>query len=534
MYNDPVLAKDFFGRKETLDLLVKRAQALKGGYRQNVALLGDPFLGKTSLIHQFLREVDEKSLILVYLEIKKESFPDFVRRFIATLLYSYFRSIRLDVLGEFPELVSQARKSLPDTAFLIDEIISSLDSNQNRSKTYRSMLGLSHSIKNESGIPVLVIIDEFDRLRDFGVKDVFSHFGREIMVQKDTMYILVSSRRNIARKILNQEFSLLFGNFEMVELTGFDQEISRQFLTSRLNRMFLSEEEKFLFIALTSGRPFYLDSFSRKLSEVLSVYPEFSSLEIIKRTFTELLFDSKGILNQYFTRLLREAENTDILLAIAHGHNQLKKLVKALDIKPKLLTREVNQLLEKDFLIKSGNVLLFSDQLFGFWVKHILGVKERVISFDIDEKEAIFNTEIEKVITNFIKSLELTRPERFQMIIDKFNGEVVQINEKKRRLNKFQKIDLVTTAGEPGMIIAQANDGNWIFEFTDKTPDEEYIADFNKRIQAQPMKIRRKILIVRSVIDLNTSILAKEKKIWIWTPEVLNQLSGIFSELLYF
>ena len=40
MFSDPVVGEDFFGRQEIVDVLIKRADGLKSGYRQNIAIIG--------------------------------------------------------------------------------------------------------------------------------------------------------------------------------------------------------------------------------------------------------------------------------------------------------------------------------------------------------------------------------------------------------------------------------------------------------------------------------------------------------------
>ena len=56
------LDKNFFGRSEVLELLKKRVRDLKDSYRQNVAIIGDQYLGKSALLKYFLMNFDERSL----------------------------------------------------------------------------------------------------------------------------------------------------------------------------------------------------------------------------------------------------------------------------------------------------------------------------------------------------------------------------------------------------------------------------------------------------------------------------------------
>ena len=88
MFSEPVTGDKFFGRQDVLDLFKKRVQALKDGYRQNMALTGQSLVGKSSIILHFLYLVREEGFVPVYVEVVKEPFRLFANKFIATLLYN--------------------------------------------------------------------------------------------------------------------------------------------------------------------------------------------------------------------------------------------------------------------------------------------------------------------------------------------------------------------------------------------------------------------------------------------------------------
>src|SRR3990167_4337834 len=89
MFSDPVVGDDFFGRQEIIDLLVKRASALKSGYRQNVAIIGHQQLGKTSVLRQFLHVFHDPQILPIYVEIKFQALDYFIDQFARALLYQY-------------------------------------------------------------------------------------------------------------------------------------------------------------------------------------------------------------------------------------------------------------------------------------------------------------------------------------------------------------------------------------------------------------------------------------------------------------
>ena len=71
---------DFFDRKPYLDILEKRIKVIKEGYRQNIAIIGDKDIGKTSVILYFLNKFNDPMILTLYLELRPElSREQFVR-----------------------------------------------------------------------------------------------------------------------------------------------------------------------------------------------------------------------------------------------------------------------------------------------------------------------------------------------------------------------------------------------------------------------------------------------------------------------
>ncbi|MCX5702285.1 MAG: hypothetical protein NTW64_04855, partial [Candidatus Omnitrophica bacterium] len=79
----------FFDRLNYLEILEKRIRGLRDGYRQNLAIIGDELVGKTSIISKFLNKFCDNRIITLYLEVRPESAQSFARRFIAVLLYNF-------------------------------------------------------------------------------------------------------------------------------------------------------------------------------------------------------------------------------------------------------------------------------------------------------------------------------------------------------------------------------------------------------------------------------------------------------------
>lgn len=58
---------NFFDRRSYLETLNKRILGLKEGYRQNIAIIGDELVGKTSIIFNLLYKTYDTRINFLYL-----------------------------------------------------------------------------------------------------------------------------------------------------------------------------------------------------------------------------------------------------------------------------------------------------------------------------------------------------------------------------------------------------------------------------------------------------------------------------------
>src|SRR3990167_7330270 len=268
MFSDPVVGENFFGRQEIIEILLKRANALKSGYRQNIAIIGHQQLGKTSILRHFLHQYQDPDVLAIYVEIKLQALDYFVDQFIRALLYQYLiQTEKINPLDSLTGLIQKASAAIPKTVRRIEEIRVLLRQ-RHAEEAYAKLFELTSSIKEETGKNCIVILDEFHRLGEFGIKNAFSDFGKRIMVQKDTMYLLSSSSFSASRKILAEKLALLFGNFERVYLEAFDFDTAFQFITQKMAPLAVPASLQSFFVSMTDGHPFLLENTVSRLREL--------------------------------------------------------------------------------------------------------------------------------------------------------------------------------------------------------------------------------------------------------------------------
>ena len=261
MFTEPVTGKDFFGRTEQKMILKERAKSFKSGFRQNIAILGRPSVGKTSLVWNFLPDLLAEQIVPVYAQARQdEPFGFFCNRFIGSLLYNYLKSKSArPKKDDLHHLIKHCKKSLPKVFDAVKKIEDCIV-RENFDTAYDVLLDLPKLLESDAGVLCSVIIEEFDRLAGYKLNQTFSVLGKKIMAQRNTFYIVTSSSASHAKQIVSEKLHLLFGNFEMIELREFDFITSKNFLLSRLGDFNPAEKTLRFLIGLTDGHPFFLDS----------------------------------------------------------------------------------------------------------------------------------------------------------------------------------------------------------------------------------------------------------------------------------
>ncbi len=543
MFSDPVVGENFFGRQEIIDLLVKRASALRSGYRQNVAIIGHQQLGKTSILRQFLHVLNDPKILSIYVEIKLQAVDYFVEQFIRSLLFQYLnRTAKGDPTETLSRLAERATPFIPKTVERIEEIVNLLKS-RHAEEAYSRLYDLTSSLKQETGLNCIVILDEFHRLGEFGIKNAFSAFGKKIMVQKDTMYVLSSSAFSASRKILAEKLALLFGNFERVYLEVFDFETSFQFLEKRLAPVRIPEFLKSFLVAFTDGHPFFLENVASRIRELsLAKNDPEVSRETIADVLLRLLYESQGVLNQYFMKLISPWTQSSsrgiqllILTELAKGKNKLKDLTLAINRNQREISREIQELMAHELILKTGVFYRFHNKIFKFWLKEVYEKKE-LSMLGTSARAEDFLLCIEAMILEHEELSRMAATDRVLKLFGLFGNEIVEFGEKKRKLPHFTEFiktcgEKNTASNQSGSIIAKGHGRCWLCKITEEKATEREILQLVEGGEKSTPFATTRVLVALRGLDDNAKLLAKEKHVLTLGLSRINMLMDVYGKL---
>ncbi len=530
--------KDFFGRAEQLNILKERVKSFNSGFRQNVAILGRPLIGKTFLIHSFFPYILSEHIIPVYVQVQEEPFDFFAQRFCGSLLYQYLKFNDPDSKkDDLKILIKNSRKPLPKTINEIEKL-TELINKKDFDSAYDILLNLTLTVEADSGQKCAVIIEEFDKLANYKLKQPFSVLGKKIMGQRNTFYVVTSSTINRAKQILREDLQLLFGNFETLELKEFDFATSKSFLSSRLASYNVADKHLRFLIGFTEGNPFYLTAISSKLKELLlETKKRKVTTVLLERSIGDVLFNPHGQLNQHFTNVIyRHCINKNgvdilsILVSISEGNYKLQSLAVSSGNSYKELSATISDLQNGGLIERTGVFNRVADMPLRFWLKSVCYKKRINFGLDPSFTEKTFIANIKKISADFAKESKKDLYEKITDLLKTFSDEIVEIDQKRCRLPRFSDVS-IRIIGENGpYIIGRAKGGNWIFQIRERKISEKNILDFLKDSKVGKYKFQHKVLIVLNGMDENAKLLAKDNDIWVLDLNAVNLLLDLYGK----
>ncbi len=540
MFSDPVVGENFFGRQEIIDLIVKRATALKAGYRQNIAIIGHQQLGKTSVLRQFLHVFRDPDVLCIYVEIKFQELDYFVDQFIRSLLFQYLsQKAQIDPIESLPELCRMASEFIPKTVSRIEEIANLLKQ-RHAADAYSKLFGLTSVVKQETGKSCIVILDEFHRLGEFGVRSAFLDFGKRIMVQKDTMYLLSSSSFSASKKILAEKLSLLFGNFERIYLEPFGFETSFHFIMQKLAPVLIEPEHADFLVGFTDGHPFFLETIVSRAREIAMTKNEAQiSGDSIAEALQKLVYESQGVLNQYFLTLLSpwthlhvRGSQVRILVEMAKGANKLKEICLAVNRNSREVSQQLKELMDHELILKTGVFYRFHNKIFKFWLREVYEKKELSLLASTAKSQS-FTSQVKQLLADYAELVKMDVGARLVELLRLFRNEIVEFGEKKRQLPHFTEFLSLDTErivdGPYRDIIASGNGRCWVCRIVKERASENDILQLLTQ-DAHGKSSPTRVLVALGGLDDNAKVLAKEKKIIALGLSRVNMLMDLYGK----
>lgn len=526
--------------REKIQLRIeKRVEALQKGYRQNVGILGPCGIGKSRLLASVYESFPRRpDLIPVFIDARTIDFDDLAERWTGAILAGYLAACMPAVPADYQALLIEAESRIPKTVEKVRRFKKQIRHEKNAAAV-REMFSLLASLPQETGKKVVVIIDEFQELNRLPAPDPFALLGREIMVTKDVLYLVSSSTPHKAREIFREKLSLLFGNFEIIELKTLEFGEVSEYLGRRLPDAQFSDRQRKFLILMTDGHPTYLSLIAERLEGLLGAgfKGEVPDDALVGALHAELL-EGGGRIASLFQRRLEACRHLGkdnalylrVLLAAGEGPRKISHIAAGLH-KNTLETQKILQrLVQEDFLARYGNFYSLEDFLFRFWL--VQDYKPRQASWLPDDRMA--GGRMERVLWDCLNGIRTEGYEdllqRTEKLLLSFRNDVVEMQGKKVHCPQFSEVVFRPTGGRFLTLLGRGARERWLCQIARGLVREEdvaLLADESKRFRK---KIRNVILIALAGIEQNAKLMAQEANIQIWGLRRYNAFLDLFGE----
>lgn len=528
----PTLARD-----QIRGVLKKRIEAFLKGYRQNVGVVGARRLGKTQILSEVYGQLTaHDELIPVYLACEVFDFDQFAELWMGSLLTGAILQRRDIPPHDFQTLLQSAQAFLPRTVEKMRRLKRTMRKEKNAA-VVRDLFSLTGTLSDETQKKIVLILDEFHGLSKLPAHDPFSLLGKEIMVQKDTLYISVSSRPEKARKIFRDQLTLLFGNFEVLEIGPLSFSEAAVFLAQKLPGLEFSASQKKFLMMMTDGEPLYLDLLTDRLRTWLPGSCALVEDEFVFRAFASELADENGRLPLWFEKRIAESCRgakddfpvVQTLLALSDGRHRLSGIAAYIGLKAEETQKILNRLAQDYVIRRNGSFFLLQDFLFEFWLREVFKLKYHRYRPDIAKGfEAQIGAAIERLYRDYLREETMDFSARVERLFKEFRNDLVEIEEKKIRCPQFSEIVFRPTNGRFFPLYAKGPKTRWLCQIASDYVREEDISLFLDECRKFRKPVPRKIMVAFGGIDQNARLMAHEAKVQLWETDDLNAILSLY------
>jgi AAA+ ATPase superfamily predicted ATPase len=523
----PILLDKFAGREKELKRLEKIKRDYLNGYRRNLALIGPPNIGKTSLILKFL-DCIEGELFPIYLNLENRSVEESVLGFLLFVLHKLSGFEEEFGITNIEEAIRQVSSKYPKIGQALSEI-SSYEKKMDRESLLRIIFKFPHFLYETFRKCCVFVIDEFFEFERFKVDKWMQILREHVMLDEHTLFILISSEEERAKSILNSELSLLFGNFELMELRNFSHEEAMEFIYQRLEAKVVDKEVLRALITLTNGVPLYLDLLTEWMRDKL----ESLDWEGLVTALEENIFDNKGFLYRHFKEKIeslakgrRLNQFLPYVFEIARGNTRAKVLREKVG-QTWYFSRSLN-----GFLEKSGSFYRIKDPLFKFWL--LYAYEPSLIGIKVDpyqRRKAIFN-ELKSLGYRW-SEMGIPQVEVYKQLLKdlfmRFGNEFIEVKGKRKQMPRIRWVEEIDRIGTCFVFKCVKERGKpWLVIFSVTETKEEEVYSILSYLKRKVSAFAQRIFIQLTDLDENIASILKAKGFWVWEGRFLFKLMEFY------
>ncbi len=536
----PAELSSSFKRDQIRERIEKWVDALQNGYRQNIGLIGPEGFGKTHLLNAIYQTLSSRSSLLpIYVNAEVLDYDHLIDRWLHALLAGFFltQNPKSDLPEDFQAALAQAEGVIPQTVEKIRRFKKMLRRGEKNAASARELFSLTNVLAEEMGKKVVLMIDEFQGLEHVPSPDPFALLGKEIMVEKETLYLVTSSCPRKAREIFHDKLSLLFGNFEVIEMLPWGFEEVVDFLKRRMPVRHFTDAQKKFIIYMTDGIPAYLELLLERLQCLDLGEREEVSTENLLTAFHQEFFDLHGRMFLRFEGRLKlygkfskdNAPYFRALLAISEGRRKVLGISTYIGKKIRETKKILHRLVQEEVIAKRGSFYALEDPLFRFWLREVFQKKNQLHQPHLESLKVSLSGALEQAFRQVEAEARVDVTVRAENLFKEFRNDLVEVDQRKICCPHFSEIAFRPSNGRLFPLLARKANVRWICQIAREPIHEEDVTFFLDEMKHYRKKIQRKILVALAGIDQNAKLMAQQAEIQIWDLRNFNALLDLYN-----
>lgn len=364
-YGSTVSKKTFTNRKKEISTLFGNLTSMV-----NTIIISPRRWGKSSLVENVIEKIkkEKKNYRVVLIDLfsinTEEEFLELFAREVLKV-----SSTRLD---DWVKVAKQVfKRLLPKLTVSLDPAEFSLAFDWSEIKKHRDeILNLPEVIAKQKKIKIVVCIDEFQNIRNYGKADALEQAIRSYWQRhKSTVYCLYGSKRHMMNEIFNDSSRPFYRFGDMILLKKIKEEDWVKFIVSRFKqtKKIILAEQASQIAQLMRNHPWYV----QQLSHYIWLRTDKNVTQAI---IDDALKEIKSSHLPFFQQRLTNISNTQVnlLKAIANQEPQLtsKKTMDKYHLgTPNNVRKNWRILNEKDIVDEQEEEYIFLDPVFELWFR---------------------------------------------------------------------------------------------------------------------------------------------------------------------
>ncbi len=507
-----------------------------------MALIGSRYIGKTSILQQFLSEIIDSHIISIYIDAEYSDTDTFCQKVAGSILYEFSKMRSLPLHGNLNLLIEQTQSLIPKTTASVKKIQKFLRQAK-KSEAYQEAIALPQVFSSETAMFCLFVIDEFQCLEEWGVADIFQELGKVIMTQKQCLYVFASSAMREAQVIFSEKLLLLFGNFEMIEITTFDDKTSREYIRQQFSALQIRDDLRDFLIDFTGGHPLYLRLLCKELVDLARAYGQNEIfIPLLSRAVENVLFDSWGVLSRHFDLIMSGLCSgkgnmiyADVLISLSMEKQKIKDLADKISVRQSNLSPKIKRLQEMGLLAKVGRSFYIGDRMMRYWLCYVFHHRRETVGMDFDVLREQFREKFASAVDEFRMQSTKAISTRIIELLRCFDDESFQSGGRQYKLPAFEKVDAHDVCSLPGgrvdVIRASTSAGNdWLIFLKAGDVQEQDLNGMISSVKEGLTKPQRCVLIAFNDLDETARVRALQERMWIWNESDLKKLLNLYNK----